>query len=51
MNFEDTTAITTGAAAGLGKQIALQMSQAGAKVAIMDSACGKIYGFRKTLVS
>ncbi len=36
MNFEEKTAAITGAAAGLGKEIAMKMSQAGAKVAIMD---------------
>lgn len=36
MNLEGKTAVVTGAAAGLGREIALQMSQAGAKVAIMD---------------
>ena len=36
MRLEDKTAIVTGAASGIGKQIALVFARAGAKVAIAD---------------
>ena len=36
MRLEDKTAIVTGAASGIGKQIALVLAREGAKVAIAD---------------
>ncbi len=36
MSFEEKTAIVTGAAEGIGRKIALELAQAGVKVAIMD---------------
>ena len=49
MNFENKTAIITGASVGIGRAVALKLAQNGAKVALIDIDYEKLEGVKKEI--